>query len=486
MNAVIYARYSSDNQREESIEGQLRECKAFAESKGMTVIGTYIDRAMSAKTDNRPEFQRMVKESVKHQFEVVLVWKLDRFARDRYHSAHYKAQLKKNNVKVVSATESISDDASGILLESILEGFAEYYSVDLGEKIKRGLTENALKCKYNGGTLPLGYVISDDQTYHIDPVTAPVVMYLFEQYANGTTMKQLVDHLKNIGVKNFFGNDFTINSVKNTLTNRKYIGEYSYGDIKKVDGMPSIINADLFEKVAHRMAKNKKSPARFKAKGEMYLLSTKLHCGKCGAYMVGECGTSKTKKTYQYYKCCHVKQKKGCNKKTVRKNFIEELVLKHTTKLLFDDEYIHKIATAAYQYQQKENSVIPVLKKQIAEVERGLKNLIAAIEQGIISESTKDRLNELEKSKKSLNESLAIEQLKRPTLSQEQIEFWLLKLRELDITKDYDKQILVDNFINAIYLYDDKIVLVFNYKSESHTVSLVDIKSSDMKMKSPP
>ena len=156
MKAVIYARYSSDNQREESIEGQIRECTAFAEKNGMTVLKHYIDRAYSAKTDDRPQFQQMVKDSDKHLFDVILVWKLDRFARNRYDSARYKNQLKKNGVKVVSATELISEGSEGVLLESILEGMAEYYSADLSEKVSRGLTENALKCKHNGGPAPTG------------------------------------------------------------------------------------------------------------------------------------------------------------------------------------------------------------------------------------------------------------------------------------------------------------------------------------------
>ena len=154
MKAVIYARYSSDNQREESIDGQLRECMEFAKYNEMTVVNTYIDRALSAKTDNRPEFQRMIKESYKRNFDVVIVWKLDRFARNRYNSAHYKALLKKNRVRVVSAKETISEGAEGILLESLLEGYAEYYSVELAEKVKRGLTENALKGMWSGGTVP--------------------------------------------------------------------------------------------------------------------------------------------------------------------------------------------------------------------------------------------------------------------------------------------------------------------------------------------
>ena len=182
MTGVIYARYSSDNQREESIEGQLRECKEFAQRQGITLLNTYIDRALSAKTDHRPDFQRMIQDSAKGLFDVVLVWKLDRFARNRYDSAHYKAILKKNGVKVVSAKEPIAEDSTGILLESLLEGYAEFYSADLSEKVIRGMTDNALKCKYNGGSLPIGYTVDENQFFQIDPVTGPAVLEAFTRY----------------------------------------------------------------------------------------------------------------------------------------------------------------------------------------------------------------------------------------------------------------------------------------------------------------
>ncbi|MFV0516392.1 MAG: recombinase family protein [Aminipila sp.] len=480
MNAVIYARYSSDNQREESIEGQLRECMAFAESKGLTIIESYIDRALSAKTDNRPEFQRMLKESIKRKFEVVIVWKLDRFSRNRYDSAHYKAQLKKNNVKVVSATESISDDASGILLESMLEGFAEYYSADLSEKVIRGLTENALKCKYNGGGMILGYKINSEQYFQIDPVVAPIIQDVFKRYVDGATIKNLVDYLKELGVKNYRGGYLSIDAVKLLLKNRKYIGEYSYRDIVTPNGIPSIVSEELFNKAQQRMAKNKKAPARQKAKADMYILTTKLLCGKCGAYMVGESGTSRNGNFHQYYKCVNVKNHKGCDKKTVLKGWIENIVIRYAMEKLMDDDYINQIADMAFEAQGKESTVIPQIKKQLAETEKSINNMIKAIEQGIITDSTKDRLQELEQTKENLQINLAREEIKKPVLEKDQIKFWLLKFRQLDMTKEDDRQILIDNFVNSIYLYDDRMIFIFNYKSEAQIVNLEDIDCSDI------
>ena len=182
MNVVIYARFSSHSQTEQSIEGQLKVCYEYAESNHYTVVGEYIDRAISGTTDNRAEFQRMISDSDKHTFDGVLVYQLDRFARNRYDSAINKAKLKKNGVRVLSAKENIADDASGILVEGVLESMAEYYSAELSEKVIRGHTENALKCKYNGGTPTFGYVIDKDMQYQLDPRTAPVVLEIFTRY----------------------------------------------------------------------------------------------------------------------------------------------------------------------------------------------------------------------------------------------------------------------------------------------------------------
>lgn len=125
----------------------------------------------------------MIKSSEKGMFDVAIVWKLDRFVRSRYDSAYYKATLRKNGVKVLSATELISDNAESILLESLLEGMAEYFSAELSEKVLRGLTKNALKCKYNGGTLPIGYATDANQFFQIDTLPAPAILDAFKRYA---------------------------------------------------------------------------------------------------------------------------------------------------------------------------------------------------------------------------------------------------------------------------------------------------------------
>ena len=216
MNGVIYARYSSDNQREESIEGQIRECLEFADRQGINVVANYIDRAFSAKTDDRPDFQRMIEDSAKHLFDVVIVWKLDRFARNRYDSARNKAILKKNGVRVVSAKENISDRPEGILLEAMLEGYAEFYSAELSEKVIRGMTENALKCKFNGSQIPYGYSVGNDRKYHIEPTEAKVVQEVYRRYADGEPSTRICKDLNARGIRSKTGKDFT-SSVYETV-----------------------------------------------------------------------------------------------------------------------------------------------------------------------------------------------------------------------------------------------------------------------------
>lgn len=246
MNIVIYARYSSDRQTEQSIEGQLKECYAYAQRNGYTVVGEYIDRAISGTNDHRPEFQRMIADGDKKLFQAVLVYQLDRFARNRYDSAIYKAKLKKNGIRVLSARENISDDASGVLMEAVLEGMAEYYSVELSQKIRRGMDINAEKCLCTGGNVALGFYVDSEKRFQIDPNTAPVVQRIFEMYARGESMADIIRYLNENQIKTSYGNAFNKNSIGRILRNKRYIGTYTYRGTEKPDSLPRIISDDLF------------------------------------------------------------------------------------------------------------------------------------------------------------------------------------------------------------------------------------------------
>ena len=470
MTAVIYARYSSDNQREESIEGQIRECTAYAEKNDITIVKHYIDRAISAKTDNRPQFQQMIKDSDKKLFDIVLVWKLDRFARNRYDSARYKTQLKKNGVKLMSATEIISEGPEGIILESVLEGYAEYYSADLAEKVVRGQTENILKGRCNGGRGTFGYTLDSERKFHIDPLASPFVLESFTKYRDGLTMKEIRDWLNENGIKNPVGGEFTYNSVEHMLKNRRYIGELKFRDVVVPDAIPPIVPLELFDDVQEKIAKNKKAPARRKAEDD-YLLTTKLHCGCCGALMFGESGTSRTGEVHRYYKCATAKKKKGCKKKTVRKQWLEDLVVNQTMQLVRDDAAMESIIAKVMELQDRENTNLPLYEKQLRDAESGIQNMLNAIQAGILTSSTKERLEQLEETKRELEARIAEEKLAKPKVTEEFIRFWLLRFRKLDMSLKDQRQALVDTFINAIYLYDDKVLITFNYKEGTQTIT---------------
>jgi len=479
LTGVIYARYSSDNQREESIEGQLRECNEFAIKNDIQIVGTYIDRALSAKTDNRPDFQRMIKDSAKGMFDTIIVWKLDRFARNRYDSAHYKSILRKNGVKVTSATETISDSAEGVLLESLLEGMAEYYSADLAEKVVRGLTENALKCKYNGGTLPIGYTIDSEQFFQLDPLTAPAVLLAFKSYAEGASMQEVTDQMNIKGIRTKRGGKISVNSVTRMLHNRKYIGEYSYRDIVQPGGIPAIVPQDLFDKVQERMAANKKAPAKHKAEDE-YLLTTKLFCGKCGCLMVGESGTSHMKnRVHRYYKCASVKRHKGCDKKTVKKEWIEDITIEFIRKIVFDDNLISLICETAMEVQNRENTTLPLLKKQYGDTLKSIDNLLNAMQQGILTPSTKERMETLEKQKTELSIQIVKEEMMKPTISAEEIEAYFEQLRMLNFKRHDHRRRLIDTFINKIVLFDDgRIFFGCNFKECSKEMTITELEEA--------
>ena len=477
MKAVIYARYSSDSQREESIDGQVRECTEYAKYNGITIIGTYIDRALSAKTDNRPEFQRMIRDSAKHLFDVVIVWKLDRFARNRYDSALYKNILRKNGVRVISAKENISDGPEGIILESMLEGYAEYYSAELSQKIHRGQRENALKGKNNGGGIPLGYMRGEGQKLAADPLTAPLVQEAFTRYAEGETMKAIIDSFNERGLKTTRNQPFKTNSFNKLFNNRKYIGEYKYQDVIIPDGVPALITKELFDRVQERKNKNKHAPARAKA-DEEYLLTTKLICGNCERLMVGESGTSKTGKIHYYYKCQGNKQRKGCKKKAIKKEWIERIVVFWTVNRVLQDEEIDKLADKLVIQQEKEDALIPSLRQQLAETIKGIDNLLNAIQQGLFNVSAKKRLDDLEAQKEELELGLLQAEFAHPKYTKDEMVKWISQFKFGDVNSiDYQRKI-IDAFINVVRVYDDKLIFAYNYKDGTETISIADIEAA--------
>ena len=469
MNIVIYARYSSHSQTEQSIEGQLQACYEFAKNNGHIVIGEYIDRAQSGTTDSRADFQRMIADSDKHTFNAVLVYQLDRFARNRYDSAINKAKLKKNGVRVISARENISDDASGILVEGVLESMAEYYSAELSQKIRRGMDINAEKCLSNGSNPGLGYYVDEERRFHIDPEGAAVVREIFEMYASGKTVAEITKYLNAKQVKTSLGKEFNKNSLHRLLRNKRYVGYYIYKDTETPDGMPRIIEDELFERVQHILDRNKKAPARSRGREE-YLLTTKLFCGYCREMMTGYGGTGKSGAAYRYYACKNAK-KKACQKKTVNKQKIEDRVVLECRKLLTDGN-IEKIAlsVATACEADYDSSAIKRIKAAIQEADAAMENLWKALERGQSVEMITERIEKRKKEKEELQGQLAIEMGKQITFTAPQIKSFLYSLKRGNINDENNRRGLINIFVRALYLWDDRMTLILNGGDRAITI----------------
>jgi DNA invertase Pin-like site-specific DNA recombinase len=484
LRGVIYARYSSDNQREESIDGQLRECHAYADAKGIEIVHEYIDRAFSARTDERPDFQKMINDSEGRSFDVVLVWKLDRFSRSRYDSLRYRAVLGKRNIKVISATENISDSPEGILLESVLDGINEYYSADLAQKIKRGNTDNVLEGKWNGGRPAYGYR-TENQRFVVDEKESEAVKLVYHLYTTtNCTINSLVCTLNAKGYRGRDGKPFHHGSVCWMLRNRKYIGEFSCGGTVNKSCVPPLIDLKTFEKAQAKLKRNSRASARFKAQDD-YILTTKLYCGDCGAYMAGDSTDKRSGRVYRYYTCRNVKRNHSCHKKSVNKEFIETLVVNEALKFLNEDGMVSRLTEAIYAAQFGENPRLGELEGKIADLDRKMSNLINAIEGGMAYEGLKGRYDELAAKKKELSHELEEEKLDNPTLSKDQIQYALLRFQAADIDTIEGKKALIWTFINSVYLYDQEggyAIVNFNYRSHTPKVSLGGIKNGQTKV----
>ena len=291
-------------------------------------------------------------------------------------------------------------------------------------------------------------------------------------------MKELRDWLNKNGIRNKLGKPLNYNSIQHMLKNRRYIGEYQYRDILVPDGIPAIVPQDLFDRVQKKIERNKKAPARHKAEDD-YLLTTKLFCGYCGAYLCGERGKSRNGTIHHYYKCVSVKKKRtDCKKKPVRKQWLEDLVVNEVMKVVMDDKAIEAIVSMVMDLQDRENTSLPLYEQQLQEAQKGIDNLLNAIQQGILTKSAKTRLEELEATKEDLEIKLANEKIAKPRIGPEFVTFWLHKFRKLDVRQQSHRKMLIDAFVNAIYLYDDKMVITFNYKDGTRTITLNDVKEA--------
>ncbi len=395
----------------------------------------------------------------------------------------YKAKLKKNGVRVLSAKENITDDASGILIEGVLESMAEYYSAELSQKIKRGIAISASKCKFFGGKVPLGYKIDEKKDYVINEETAPIVRRMFEMLAGGYNYAQIARYMNERGIPTATGGKWGKNSFNSIFSNRRYLGKYIFHGEEIDGGIPQLIDDGLFADVQKVLEKYAAAPSRGKAKVE-YLLSDKLICGKCGNKMTGISSTSKSKKIHHYYKCVGV-TKSVCDKRTIRKQFIEDEIIaaivgngtEQNPHGVLTDEFIDTIAAETYMLIQAErnDSEIKRLESLVADNQKAINNLMQALMLGKIADTILAQIEKLESENKELNDTIESEKALQINYTYADIRKWLQHFRTLDYSKTKNRKDLIDTFIYKVLLFDDKMKVLFHLKSGQQNELLLNL-----------
>ncbi len=466
MKTVLYLRYSEGSgQTYQSIEGQRRVCQQYAETHGLNIIGEYIDAGISGRsTDNREAFLNMIEDSSRHRFECVLLYAVDRFARSRADSAIYKNKLKKNGVRILYAVNDIPDTPEGIIMEGLMESLAEYYSAELSRKIRRGIHESAVKCHSIGGTTPLGYIARPDHTYAVDPVTAPIVQKIFELYDSGTSTAEICRILNAMGQRTSRGNEFNKGSLHRILRNEKYIGVFTLAGVRTEGGIPAIVEPALFARVQKRLAAASRTP---NSKPGTYALTGRLTCGLCNGSMVGISGTGRNGQK-KYYYACQAHRNKKCDLPNISRDHLEQLICEGTVAHLLAPGKLEQLAARLCALQQAEKNAdnIPAsLHSQLRDVTHSINNIMTAIEQGIITETTKQRLLDLENRRAALQRSLDSHTFTQSVFTPEKILFLLEKhLRQNDETPEQYHLRLLSTFVHSAKLFPDHVLVFFNLK----------------------
>ena len=453
--AVIYARYSSDSQTEQSIEGQLRVCEEYAERNGIVILDTYIDRAMSGTNDNRPDFQRMIKNSAKKEWDFVLVYKLDRFSRNKYETTLHKHTLSTNGVKVLSAMENIPDTPEGIILESLLEGMNQYYSAELSQKVKRGMNETRLKGNFTGGIMIYGYRVENGKVI-VNEDQAEVIRYIYKQYSLGVYVKDIIKELNKQNISNR-GKPFTKSTIYKILKNEKYSGIYRHENQVFDNIYPQIVSFETYDVVRKKTEQNKHGKRSTRV---LYILRNKLKCAYCDRPISAETGTSSSGKRIHYYKCLGRKSGNGCTQPMVRQELFEEFIVNTIVKVLSKPKYIEEIIKGIIESQKKlgdNNSYLTNLSKERNQAEKSLNNIMLAVENGLMNNTTNNRIKELEIRIEDLERKIAIERTKKNigADSQEIHNYYLEALK-------LDPFMLINYIVKGIKVYSDKVEIIFN------------------------
>ena len=476
--AVAYARYSSAGQRDVSIEQQLSDIRAFAKREGYTIVHEYADHARSGfkNTDARSAFKAMMAAAEAGSFDTLIVWKVDRFGRNREESAVFKGRLRRRGVRVLYAMEPIPEGSAGVLLEGMLEATAEWYSRTLSENVTRGMTDNAHRCLYNG-TRIIGYRRGPDGRYAIQPEEAAVVRSIFEEYTAGFSAARICDRLNAQGVTSSRGRKFCPETLLRIISNERYTGVYIWGDIRVPDGMPAIIDKSTFEE-AQRM--KRKTARHIEQGGTDFLLTGHAFCGHCGAAMIGDSGTSKDGTRHYYYTCQAHKARKGCKKKAVKKDYLESRVIDFVLDVALSEENIQENVQLIMAQQEEElkSSPLAAMEAEYAEAQKKIRNINEAIANGIWNSSTSAVLKDYEDTADQLR--LSIEMLRysqSQLMDPDRVAFFLHRFTKGDRNNPLFRRHIIETFVNTVYVFDDHIDIVTNNCEGNQRFPLDDLPS---------
>lgn len=476
-NAVIYARYSSHNQKDISIEQQVEKDRAKADDLGIEVTGVYADRAISGRSDKRPEFQRLMRDARKGMFRYVIAWKSSRIGRNMLEAMVNESKLLELNVRIIYVEEDFDDTAAGRFAARSMMNVNQFYSENMAEDIKRGLASNASRCKVNG-KVPLGYKADEDQCYQIDEENAAVVREIFEKVADQVPYVEIANSLNARGITTAMGRPWGRTSFASILTNERYRGIYIYDDTRIEGGIPRIVSDELFYSAQNAM-KVKTNLTGRKRKNMDYLLTGKAYCGECGAPMTGVSGTGRNGSHY-YYSCTKRRNEGNCTKKHIPKEEAELKVATAIRMYVMQPQVIEWIADKvdAFQKSDANNPELALLNEQLKDVNRSLTNVMKAIEEGIITTTTKARLKELEGEQGRLIARITLEKANQFTATREQVIAWLESYKDGDIKAPEFQADLFNTFLVAAYFYDDdgKIKLVFSIDGTKHNITFKDGK----------
>lgn len=467
--AAIYARYSSHNQKDASIEQQVDQATKYAADLGLEIVAVYADRAVSGKTDRRPNFQRMMRDAENGKFRVLVAWKSNRIGRNMLQAMQNEQRLQDAGISVLYTEEEFDDTAAGRFAARSMMNVNQFYSENMAEDIKRGMVDNALRCKVASGAIPYGYKSGDGLKYEIDEPKAEIVREIYRRVLDGDAYVDIANDLNARGIKTRMGNPWNKGSFHRMLRNERYTGVYIYDDIRIEGGIPQIIDETLFYQVQEVLKTQKLTGKRNHSAGADYILTGKLFCGYCKSPMVGISGTSKTGDSHYYYACQGKRLKNICQKKNIRKDQIEQTITASIQNALNDPKVVNWIADQAVAYSQNQLhlSDVALLEAELADVKKALKNLLTAIEQGIITSTTRSRMLELEQEQKRLSAKIAAERASLINVSREDVIAWIAIMREGETTdKKYQAQ-LINNFLKAVYCYDDHLKIFFSFDKDN-------------------